>query len=205
MAQATPALRTRADDPTRQRILAVAGEWFATHGYAATSIRDIAGAVGVTVGAIYVHFPSKDRLLVAVYEEGVRHIGRAVDEALANVAGVDAWGRLVAAAAAHLQSLLGNASFARVLVRVIPADVPEAARDLRRLRNGYEERFRDLIAALDLAPRTDRRLLRLMLIGALNTTLTWFRRGAGRPDASAIAKHHVEMLRHGAGRTKGTA
>ena len=33
----------------------------------------------MTVGAIYVHFPSKDRLLVAVYEEGVRRIGEAVD------------------------------------------------------------------------------------------------------------------------------
>ena len=38
--------------------------------------------VGVTVGAIYVHFPSKGRLLVAVYEEGVGRIGRAVDAAL---------------------------------------------------------------------------------------------------------------------------
>ena len=33
-------------------------------------------------------------------------------------------------------------AFARVIVRVMPADVPEAARDLRRLRDGYEARFR---------------------------------------------------------------
>jgi AcrR family transcriptional regulator len=73
------ALRHRKEDHTRQRILAVAAHCFADGGYAATSIRDIARDVGVTVGAIYVHFPSKDRLLVAVYEMGVRRIGDAVD------------------------------------------------------------------------------------------------------------------------------
>ena len=79
----------------RERILAVAAEWFGTHGYAATSIRDIAGAVGVTVGAIYVHFPSKDRLLAAVYEEGIRRIGAAVDEGVDRIG--DPWDRLTAA------------------------------------------------------------------------------------------------------------
>jgi AcrR family transcriptional regulator len=79
---AKAALRHRKEDHTRQRILAVAAQCFADGGYAATSIRDIAHQVGVTVGAIYVHFPSKDRLLVAVYEMGVRRIGDAVDAAL---------------------------------------------------------------------------------------------------------------------------
>ena len=156
----------------------VAAEWFGTHGYAATSIRDIAREVGVTVGAIYVHFPSKDRLLVAVYEEGVRRIGEAVDARRRE--STEPWERLEAAAQAHLEALLDNAGFARVIVRVIPTDVPEAARDLRRLRDGYEARFRRLIDALDLAPGFDRTLLRLQLLGALNATQTWYRRGAGR-------------------------
>jgi AcrR family transcriptional regulator len=68
-------------EQTRARILAIAAEQFASEGYAATSIRDIARSVGVTVGAIYGHFPSKGRLLVAVYEEGAERIGRAVDVA----------------------------------------------------------------------------------------------------------------------------
>ena len=155
---ATPAkavIRQRGEEQTRERILGVAAEWFGTHGYAATSIRDIAREVGVTVGAIYVHFPSKDRLLVAVYEEGVRRIGEAVDAVPETT---EPWVRLEAAAQAHLEALLDNAGFARVIVRVIPTDVPEAARDLRRLRHGYEARFGRLIEALDLAPGFDRTL-----------------------------------------------
>jgi AcrR family transcriptional regulator len=198
MAQAKLAARPRPEDQTRWRILTAAAERFADSGYAATSIRDIARDVGVTVGAIYVHFPSKDRLLVAVSEEGIGRIGRAVDEAVAEVE--EPWDRLAAAMRAHLEVLLSNAAFARVIVRVTPADVPDAARDLRQLRDGYEDRFRHLIEALELSPGTDRTLLRLMLLGALNYTQTWHRRGGGRADAAALARQFVATLRHGAAR-----
>ena len=196
MAQPKAAVRQRKEDQTRQRILAAAAECFAADGYAATSSRDIARDVGVTVGAIYVHFPSKERLLVAVYELGVDRIGEAVDAALREPA--DAWGRLEAAVCAHLEALLNNDGFARVIVRVTPSDVTEVAGDLRRLRDGYEERFRALIDGLALAPGTHPTLLRLMLLGALNHTQTWFKRGAGRLDAAAIARQLVGVLREGA-------
>jgi AcrR family transcriptional regulator len=179
---------------TRARILATAAERFARDGYAATSIRDIAGAVGVTVGAIYAHFPSKGRLLEAVYAEGAARIGRAVDAAVAGADGP--WERLAAAAAAHLETLVADAGFARGIVRVLPEDVPEVAPDLRRLRQGHEARFRRLIETLDLAPGVDRTLLRLMLLGALNAAQTWYSR-AGRAGAGAVARQFVATLRFG--------
>ncbi|MEV0352624.1 TetR/AcrR family transcriptional regulator [Nonomuraea sp. NPDC050022] len=49
-------------DDTRSRILAAARELFATHGYAATSLADIAAAVGLTKTAVAYHFHPKDRL-----------------------------------------------------------------------------------------------------------------------------------------------
>jgi len=189
------ALRHRKEDHTRQRILAVAAQCFADDGYAATSIRDIARDVGVTVGAIYVHFPSKDRLLVAVYEVGVRRISEAVDAALRRPA--DGWGRLEAAARAHLEALGSNCGFARVIVRVTPSDASDVAADLNRLREDYEGRFRALIDALALTPDADRTLLRLMLLGALNHSQTWFKRGTGRADAAQIARQFVGALREG--------
>lgn len=48
---------------TRQRILNVAAHLFATHGFAGTSIRDIADQLGVTKAALYYHFTSKEVLL----------------------------------------------------------------------------------------------------------------------------------------------
>jgi AcrR family transcriptional regulator len=48
---------------TRQRILEVAAQLFSERGFAGTSIRDIADALGVTKAALYYHFPSKDAIL----------------------------------------------------------------------------------------------------------------------------------------------
>jgi AcrR family transcriptional regulator len=53
---------------SRQRILAAAIELFAASGYAGTSMRDIAEAVGMTKAALYYHFSSKEEVLEAVTE-----------------------------------------------------------------------------------------------------------------------------------------
>lgn len=199
MARTAPSTKPiRLEDQTRARILAEAAEWFAGSGYAATSMRDIAGAVGLTPGALYVHFPSKGQLLLAVYAEGVARIGAAVDAAVATHAGAPAWERLAAAAEAHLTVLLDRAGFARVIVRVVPDDVPEVAAGLRALRDANEARFVALFAALDLTPEADARLLRLMLLGALNATQLWAKPDAGGHTAPVIARHYVRALQSGA-------
>ena len=55
-----------AADATRRRILDAATELFNEHGYAGTSIRDITERLGMTKGALYYHFASKDDLLHAM-------------------------------------------------------------------------------------------------------------------------------------------
>jgi AcrR family transcriptional regulator len=54
--------RGRDGTDTRARIEAVALELFAQKGVAGTSVRDIAQGVGVSEGALYRHFPSKEEL-----------------------------------------------------------------------------------------------------------------------------------------------
>ncbi|PZQ13553.1 MAG: TetR family transcriptional regulator [Ancylobacter novellus] len=52
---------------TRARIEAAALKLFAARGVDGTSMRDIAAEVGVTEGALYRHFPSKDALARALF------------------------------------------------------------------------------------------------------------------------------------------
>lgn len=54
---------------TRSRLLAVAKRLFAKRGIAATSTADIAAAAGVAHGTIFVHFPTRDDLIMAVLDE----------------------------------------------------------------------------------------------------------------------------------------
>ncbi|MDT0306689.1 ScbR family autoregulator-binding transcription factor [Streptomyces sp. DSM 44917] len=51
---------------TRAEILRAAGELFAQHGYHATSVQDVADRTGMTKGAVYFHFSSKEELALAL-------------------------------------------------------------------------------------------------------------------------------------------
>ncbi|WP_410537948.1 ScbR family autoregulator-binding transcription factor [Streptomyces sp. KL2] len=54
---------------TRREVLEAAAEVFAERGYAATTISEILSRAGVTKGALYFHFASKEELLRGVLEE----------------------------------------------------------------------------------------------------------------------------------------
>ncbi|MEO3754415.1 ScbR family autoregulator-binding transcription factor [Streptomyces sp. B6B3] len=64
-----PAPRQERAIRTRDQILLAAGELFAERGYRATSVTEVARRARLTKGAVYFHFPSKERLAVALAEE----------------------------------------------------------------------------------------------------------------------------------------
>jgi AcrR family transcriptional regulator len=53
---------------TRQRIVETALALFREHGFDPTTIRDIARAAGLSLGAAYYYFPSKDAIVAAYYD-----------------------------------------------------------------------------------------------------------------------------------------
>ncbi|MER6314303.1 ScbR family autoregulator-binding transcription factor [Streptomyces sp. NPDC001581] len=55
---------------TRRRLVHAAAERFHRNGYASATLGEIAGAAGVTKGALYFHFASKDELAEAVQQRG---------------------------------------------------------------------------------------------------------------------------------------
>jgi AcrR family transcriptional regulator len=61
--------KPRQGPATRRQILDCSLRLFSERGYARTSVRDIAQAVGITDAAIYYHFSSKRELLRALFEE----------------------------------------------------------------------------------------------------------------------------------------
>ncbi|MFJ6721876.1 ScbR family autoregulator-binding transcription factor [Streptomyces sp. NPDC091259] len=63
---------------TRRRLVFAGAELFHRHGYANATLGDIARAAGVTKGALYFHFASKDDLADAVQRKGCRLLQEAV-------------------------------------------------------------------------------------------------------------------------------
>ena len=176
-------------------LLEAAATKFAEQGYHATTIRDLAAATLMTPGAIYFHVPNKQTLLLAVYEEGVQRIVDRVDGAVAR--GDTAWSRLAAAVEAHLEAILDVSAFARVVIRILPDDVPEVSADLIKLRDRYEERFRVLFDEVTLGEGMAPGLARLFLLGSLNWTPVWHR--PGQTSISEIARQMLAPLRAAGG------
>jgi TetR/AcrR family transcriptional regulator, cholesterol catabolism regulator len=67
----------------RAEILDVARGLFARHGYAATSMRDIAEADGIKASSLYSHFRSKAEILLLVVTPVTDELARVQDAALA--------------------------------------------------------------------------------------------------------------------------
>ena len=173
------------------QILDEAARLFREKGFQATSVRDIVRAVDMLPGSLYYHFAAKEDLLLAVYEEGVRRITDSVTRAVDGRR--DPWERLEAACIGHLEALLQESDYAQVVIRVRPSDAPSVAADLTKMRDGYEALFNDLIAALPLERGVDRRSLKMMLMGAMNWSQTWYQ--PGRTTPAAIAKRFVALLK----------
>lgn len=180
-------------DNRRPQLLDAAAKRFCQQGYDAASMREIAGDAGMLAGSIYYYFPSKEDLLVAVHEEGVRRITRAVERALEAVEGP--WSRLEAAMVAHLSTLLDGGEYAQVVIRELPRGAGTMRGKLVRLRDGYEETFRRLIDALPLPKSASRKHLRLLVMGALNWSQTWYQPDGDKPET--IARHFVGFVRQG--------
>ena len=72
----------KAKEIRREEILATALRLFAEKGYNATSMRDLAGAVGLTEGALYKHFAGKQELFEASIERVIGMRDQVMTQAL---------------------------------------------------------------------------------------------------------------------------
>jgi AcrR family transcriptional regulator len=188
--------------PRNTHILAIAARVIRERGFDATSLRDIAARAHIPLSSIYYHFQTKDDLFVAVYEEGVERLRRAVTDAIAGAN--DPWERLQGACAMHLHNLCGNDDFMAVSVPTRAPQLANAARErVQQQSDRYERLLTDLIGALELDKGLSRSVLRLQILGALNWTSVWYRPGKMTP--LQIASQLIRTVRYGVSASSGKA
>jgi AcrR family transcriptional regulator len=181
-----------APDERQDQILRSAAELFVKHGYAGTSIRDIAQQVGLLAGSVYHHFPSKEDLFVGIHREGFRQLVVASENAIKNEA--DSWGRLELACAVHIDSAVAGDAIARITaVGLFAIHEDRLQKRLEKDRKKYDQIFRQLVADLDLPRTTNRSIFRLALLGAMNWALVWYRPGKETPQK--IARDLTQIFR----------
>lgn len=172
-------ITVEADTATRQRVLLEAARLFRHHGYAATTLREVADASNIKAGSIYYHFESKEQILGEVLDKGIQVVSDAVHErveALSKTA--SARDRLSAAIEGHLWGLLHHGDFTSANIRIY-GQVPTAAKTRHRLvRRAYADYWdgllEDALARGELRPDANPTVIRLFVIGALNWTVEWY-------------------------------
>jgi len=164
---------TTKGERTRRRLLDVAASEVARRGLAGASLSAIAREVGIKPGSIYFHFGSKEALIEAMLEDGIRaslhRLAAALDD---TPAPGGAEGRLRAAVRAHLGALADLRDYAVVVLAPQFAEDREALPTFRALRHDYLEHWRRIVAdaqrATVLPDGLDPREIRDLLLGALN-------------------------------------
>ena len=95
---------------------------------------------------------------------------------------------------AHLEALLDGGNYVWVVIKG-PLQRSALARPrLIKLRDDYERIFVDLTSVLSIISPLAKRYERLMNLGAMNSTPTWYGTGCDEPEE--IAKAFVQVLRY---------
>jgi AcrR family transcriptional regulator len=182
------------DDGNRRRALILgAARLFRRQGFDATSTRDIAAAAGMQSGSPFYHFESKQALLFAVMEQGMR---AAIEHQRAMLqaqpAGADPVALLRALVRHHFDILLGPGSdFIPVMLYESRSITAGQRAMLAELQSEYEAPWVPVLQALRAAGRLNAevKLARLLIFGALNWSAQWYdkRKGATLDGLTAAA------------------
>ena len=178
----------------RAELLEKSAQLFRTKGYDNTTVREIAAAAGIQAGSWFYHFKTKQDILAAIMEQGLAR-SLAEIEAIARqpLPPCELLRRLVEA---HLQTLLApDHHFIAVLLYEWRALDHDSRARIVDLKDRYEAVWDRVIEALhqsgDWAMPTQ--FDRLMIFGALNWTVQWYKDQAARADARDLCLRQIEQ------------
>ena len=200
---AAAAKRTTSAAPDNRRadLVRAAARLFREKGFDGTTIRDIAHAVGMRSGSPFYHFANKHELLMAVMEEGLR-LGLDRTEAALAEASLSPRERLQRLVRTHYGILHDTGSdFIPVMLydwRSLPAQYKRRIIELKDRYDAIWQRTLDELHAQGLL-RADAKLARLMILGAINFSATWYRAKARtnpRVDLDELAAQTVTLVLH---------
>ena len=202
-AAAVAAKRSAPEQPDNRRadLVRVAARLFREKGFEGTTIRDIAHAVGMRSGSPFYHFANKHELLMAVMEEGLR-LGLARTQQVLDAQALPAAERFRRLVRTHYGILHDTGSdFIPVMLydwRSLPAQYKRRIIELKDRYDAIWQGTLDELHAQGLL-RADAKLARLMILGAINFSATWYRskpRSAQRVDLDELAAQTVALVLH---------
>jgi AcrR family transcriptional regulator len=182
--------------PAARRVLATSASLFYARGAVETSVRDLTRACGLTPGALYNHFASKDELLYTLIRHGHDRMSRRIDTAVQAVS-ADPIEGFRAFVHAYVSGHVEQPEFAQMVRREYLHLSPERYSEIVEARRGIRRQLSALLTAgersgcFSLIGGADGAVAQaMMVLDMCSRTSDWFDR-TRESDPSAIAERYV--------------
>lgn len=174
----------------KEKLVATATELFASKGYQATSVRDIASAMNMTVSNIYHYFGSKEGLLQAI----LKHYSQIILDQLHEVESRDLppLERFRLLLSTHLLVAGSRADENKIFLlddeRLSQKGMQESREVQREILGIYTRELQNL-AELDLLRDRELKVLAFNIFGIINWHMRWY-----RPAGSLSLNQTIEKI-----------
>jgi AcrR family transcriptional regulator len=165
-------------DHRKERLLKAAARVFAAHGFAGTSMRDLARAAGMSLAGLYYYCEGKDDLLYQIQKTCFDSVTEGAWGVVGGNAAPDE--KLAAFISHHVHFFVSHMSEMKVLAHEAESLSGEMLKDITRLKRVYVDLLVDLLAALDgtgAEGRARRQIAAYTLFGMMNWIYTWYHPG----------------------------
>lgn len=194
-------MAVKAISERKSQILLVSEALFNQKGYMATSVRDLADALGMEAASLYSHYKSKDEILWTIANRCADEFFEAITPIAAS--GLHTQKKLTDMIVAHVGVITRNIDASAVFFRewrhlAEPRRVGYADR-----RNAYEGIFRAVVRKgieENLFKNYDEGFSTRTIMSAVNWTHTWYRPD-GELSSEEIGEHLAGILLNGLVRT----
>lgn len=181
--------------PVKERLLRVATRLFARNGFEGTSVQDIVDAAGVTKGAMYHYYGSKDDLLYEVYHQLLSlQTTRLSDIAKGSGSAEE---RLRAAAIDVVESSLANLDDMIVFFRSLHMLPEDRQNQIRAERRAYSDQFKSLVeegmTAGTFRSEVPADIVVHYYLSAINQLGSWYRPD-GPLSPRQVGEQYTELL-----------
>ena len=178
-----------------ERLIGAATELFAAKGFDRVAVQEIVDRAGVTKGAMYHYFDSKDDLLHEIYGSVLRMQTARLEEIAAGPEPVAE--RLHAAAADVIVTSIDNFDQAKVYFRSADHLAEDKRLAMRAERRTYHERFRAMVeegqAAGVFRADVPADLTVHYYFGSVHHLATWYSPDGPLP-AKEVGRHYADLL-----------
>jgi AcrR family transcriptional regulator len=172
---APPQRRTGPFDRKLEHVLASAAQVIAREGFGRATIRQVAGAAGLSLAGLYHYVASKDELLFLIQFHTFDSIVRELERKLVPVRNPRE--RLGVVVANHFDHFLANMNALKVCVHEMESLDGEYYRKVQELRRAYFRTTLEIVEAIGReagGSQIEPRLATLYLFGMLNWIYMWY-------------------------------